>query len=61
MTFADRMKILGFLLCGALMAATGMPLVILGGYFSAFPWNIVSIVVGALIAWGGAKLFLKAF
>ncbi len=61
MTFADRMKILGFLLCGALMAAIGMPLVILGGFVSAFPWNFASIILGAFLFCGGAKIYLKAF
>ena len=46
---------------GGLIAGAGMVIALIGGLCAVFPWNIALIVVGALITFGGAKLYLRAF
>ncbi len=46
---------------GGLIAGAGMVIALIGGLCAVFPWNIALIVVGALITFGGAKLYLKGF
>lgn len=61
MTFADRMRILGFPLSGGLLMAVSIPFACLNGQFSPFPGNVGGILLGAVLFWGGAKLYLRAF